>query len=270
MRLALAGPGRAGRAVAIAANGAGHEIVAVAGRDAARTSAAAGQFEAVPLAIGEPIPPVDLVIVAVRDDVIATVAGQIAPVARNAAAGVVHLSGAVHVDALSAFGDHGVGIGSFHPLQTIPTPALGARRLPGSWVAVTAEEPLRSTLHGFARSMGCHPFDLADSDRTTYHAAAAAAANFPVAALVMAQRLFERAGVPFEAARPLVEAVIANAFDTTPRASLTGPIARGDTGTVEAQRAAVLAAAPDFAPAFDSMAEATSTIVGASQDQEQR
>ena len=270
MRLALAGPGRAGQAVAIAANGAGHEIVAVAGRDAGRTTAAAGRFDAVSLAIGDPIPPVDLVIVAVRDDAIATVAGRIAPVARNAAAGVVHLSGAVPVDALDAFGGHGVDIGSFHPLQTIPTPTLGARRLAGPWVGVTAEEPLRSTLHGFARSMGCRPFDLADSDRAAYHAAAAAAANFPVAALVMARRLFEVAGVPFDAARPLVEAVIANSFDTTPRASLTGPIARGDAGTVEMQRAAVRATVPELAPAFDAMVEATSVIAASSPGEEDR
>ncbi|HZJ47822.1 MAG TPA: DUF2520 domain-containing protein [Acidimicrobiia bacterium] len=264
MRIALAGPGRAGQAVAIAANGAGHDIAAVVARNAEQAIAVARRFDAIPLGIGEPIPPVDLVIIAVRDGAIETVAGRIAPIARNAAAAAIHLSGAVPVAALSSFADHGVDVGSFHPLQTLPTPTLGARRLAGSSIAVTAIEPLRSTLHEFARSMGCHPFDLDDADRAAYHAAAAAAANFPIAALVIAQRLFESVGVPLDAARPLAEAVVANAFDAGPLTSLTGPVARGDSETVAAQIAAVREAAPDLAAAFEAMVDATAVVAGLS------
>jgi predicted short-subunit dehydrogenase-like oxidoreductase (DUF2520 family) len=262
MRIALVGPGRAGLAVAIAANGAGHEIVAIAARDVEQATVAARRFDAVPLAIGEPIPPVDLVIIAVRDDAIETVAGQIAPIARNAVAGAVHLSGAVSIGALSSFADQDIAVGSIHPLQTLPTPTLGARRLAGSWMAVTADEPLRATLHEFAATIACHSFDLEDGDRATYHAAAAAVANFPIAAFAIAQRLFESTGVPFESARPLVDAVVANAFEFGPLASLTGPIARGDAGTVAAQIDAVRGAAPDLASAFEAMVDATSAVAG--------
>jgi len=268
MQIALVGPGRAGLAIAIAANGAGHDIVAVAARDSSKATAAAERFGATPLGIGDPIPPVDLVVIAVRDDAIATVAGEIAPIARNAAGGVVHLSGAVPVSALASFADQSVPVGAFHPLQTLPTPTLGARHLAGSWIAVTADGPLSETLHGFAESLGCRPFDLADAVRTRYHAAAAAAANFPIAALSLANDLFESAGVPFEAARPLVEAVVANAFDVGPGAALTGPIARGDTETVVAQIAAVSDATPRIAAAFRSMVEATRIVAATSPEKE--
>lgn len=260
MRIALVGPGRAGQSIAIAANGAGHDVVAVVARNAEQASIVARRFAAVPLAIGDPVPPVDLVIIAVTDDSIEAVTGEIAPIARNAAASAIHLSGATPVSALRAFGDHGVAVGSFHPLQTMPTPDRGARRLPGAWVAVTAEEPLKSTLHGFARTIGLRPFDLRDDDRTAYHAAAAAAANFPVAALAIARRLFEAKGVAFDAARPLVEAVVANAFEFGPEASLTGPIARGDTATVAAQIEAVRETAPDLAAAFEAMVDGTASV----------
>jgi predicted short-subunit dehydrogenase-like oxidoreductase (DUF2520 family) len=239
MRIAIVGPGRAGQSIAIAANGAGHDVVAVAARDTGQAIAVARRFDAVPLAIGEPIPPVDLVIIAVSDHAIETVAGVVAPVARNAVASAVHLSGATPVSALRAFDAHGVATGSFHPLQTMPTPELGARRLAGAWVAVTADEPLRSTLYDLAGTIGLHPFELRDDDRAAYHAAAAAAANFPISALAIAQRLFEATGVPFDAARPLVEAIVANTFEFGPQRSLTGPIARGDTGTVRLQINAV-------------------------------
>jgi len=270
MKIALVGPGRAGQAVAIAANGAGHHISAVAARDPQDAEAPAKRFGAVPLSIGEPIPPVDLVIIAVRDDAIESVAGRVAPIARNAAGGVIHLSGAVSVSVLSPFSDHGMAVGSFHPLQTLPTPSLGARRLTGSWVAVTATGLFRDDLYGFARSLGCHPFDLDDASRTEYHAAAAAVANFPIASFAMAQRLFESAGVPFEAARPLVDAVVANAFDIGPLHALTGPIARGDTGTVAAQISAVRAVAPDLAAAFEAMVDATSAVAALSHEEDTR
>jgi predicted short-subunit dehydrogenase-like oxidoreductase (DUF2520 family) len=268
MKIALVGPGRAGQAVAIAANGAGHDVAAVAARDVRDAEAAARRFDAVPLSIGDPIPPVDLVVIAVRDDAIGSVAGQIAPIARNAAGGVAHLSGAVSISALSPFSEHGMAVGSFHPLQTLPTPTLGARRLAGSWIAVTATGSLREDLYGFARSMGCHPFDLDDAVRTEYHAAAAAVANFPIASFAIAQRLFESAGVPFDAARPLVDAIVANVFDIGPLHALTGPIARGDTGTVAAQISAVRAVAPDLAGAFESMVDATSAVAATSHEED--
>jgi predicted short-subunit dehydrogenase-like oxidoreductase (DUF2520 family) len=260
MRIVLVGPGRAGQSVAIAANGAGHDVVAVAARDTEKAYEVARRLDAGVLAIGEPIPAVDLVVVAVRDHAIEEVAGQVAPVARNAAASAVHVSGATPVEVLAPFAAQGIAIGSFHPLQTMPTPDQGARSLVGSWMAVTADEPLRSELRSFAVSLGGLPFDLRDADRTAYHAAAAAAANFPAAAFVIAQRLLESTGVPFDAVRPLVERIVANAFELGPRASLTGPIARGDVDTIEAQVDAVHSVAPDLAAAFEAMVSATADV----------
>ena len=260
MRIVLVGPGRAGQSVAIAANGAGHEIVAVATRNPDQTYEVARRLDAGMSASGEPIPAADLIIIAVRDHAIEDVAGQVAPVARNAAARAVHLSGATPVGALAAFAAQGIATGSLHPLQTMPNPDRGARSLVGSWMAVTADEPLRSELRSFAVSLGGRPFDLRDADRGGYHAAAAAAANFPTAAFVIAQHLLASSDVPFEAARPLVEQIVANAFELGPRSSLTGPIARGDIGTIEAQIDAVRVAAPDLAAAFEAMVSATADV----------
>ena len=260
MRIVLVGPGRAGQSIAIAANAAGHEVVAVAARGTEQACGVARRLDAGVLAIGEPIPAVDLIIIAVRDRAIGEVAGQVAPVARNAAARAVHLSGATPVSALAPFAAQGIAIGSLHPLQTMPNPDRGARSLAGSWMAVTADEPLRSELRSFATSLGGIPFDLQDADRTVYHAAAAAAANFPTAAFVIAQRLLESTGVPFDAARPLVDRIVANVFELGSGASLTGPIARGDADTIDAQIDAVRVGAPDLAAAFEAMVTATRDV----------
>ena len=74
--------------------------------------------------------------------------------------------------------------------------------------------------------------------------------------------LFDAAGVPFAAAEPLVRAVVDNAFAIGPRAALTGPVARGDVGTVAAQRAAIAEQAPEWEEAFVSAATALASLTG--------
>ncbi len=72
-----------------------------------------------------------------------------------------------------------------------------------------------------------------------YHAAAAAASNYVIAALDLAGALVASASVPFEALVPLVRTAVDNAFSLGPATALTGPIARGDWDTVRGQFEAV-------------------------------
>lgn len=261
MRLLLAGPGRAGRSLFLRAAAAGHDIAGVTGRDDGPVTAFAAAVDAPALPWDEPLPPADLLVVAVRDDAIAEVAAHLAPLAAGLG-GAVHLSGLTPAGALEPL----MGtcpIGSFHPLQTLPDPATGSARLSGAWVAITTGDPgLAARLGDLAGSLGMHPFDLPDAAKALYHAAAAAAANYPLAALSMSRRLFEAAGVPFEAAGPLVRAVVDNALSLGPEAALTGPIARGDVGTVAGQREAVAAAAPDLLEDFLAMGRAAARVAG--------
>ncbi len=266
MRIVLVGPGRAGMALALALRAAGHEIAGVLARTAAATGAAAARLDGPALERDEPLPDAHLVVVAVRDDAIAEVAARLAE--RAAAAGAaVHLSGLKPVADLEPLAAAGLATGAFHPLQTLPTPEAGAAALAGAWVAVTtADAALRDRLNRLAASIGAHPFDLEDRAKPLYHAAAAAAANYPLGALAMAESLFAAAGVPFAAARPLVEAVVSNAFDLGPAAALTGPIARGDAGTVTAQLAAVRRDVPEWAPGFVAYARVVAGVAGRSDE----
>ena len=117
-------------------------------------------------------------------------------------------------------------------------------------------------LEEFAASLGMHPFRLADEKKAVYHAGAAAAANFPLAALAMASDLLNVAGVPFAAAAPLVRAIVENAFEFGPRAALTGPVARGDVGTVAAQLGAVRQDAPGWEQAFADFVRHLAAMTG--------
>ncbi len=258
MDITIVGPGRAGMALAIAARRAGHDIVAVVGRTLGGTEPAAAKVNSTPFTLQAEFPSGDLLVLATRDDVLADVADSIAGrIPPRSGAGAVHVSGLVPSRVLAPLAAAGYLIGTFHPLQSLPTPQAGAARLAGAWVGVTAGE-LRPRLIELAESIGMHPFDITDDKKPLYHAAASAAANFPLASLALSSDLFADAGVPFRAAQPLVEAVVANAFEIGPRAALTGPVARGDVSTVAGQMTAVADAEPgwlgDFVAAVRTLA----------------
>jgi predicted short-subunit dehydrogenase-like oxidoreductase (DUF2520 family) len=249
----IAGPGRAGGTLALAAAAAGHNIVGVV----SRSETTVGQFSR--FEYDAPLPRADLLMVAVRDSSISEVATRLAPFASEIAA-AVHLSGFGSVGLLSPLEVTGALTGSFHPLQTLPSPTEGARALAGSWVGVTAGEDLQQTLWDFAATLDMKPFDLADDQKHAYHAAASAASNFVVAALGLSERLFAAAGVPTAAARPLTEQVVENAYALGALAALTGPIARGDWPTVSGQVEAARAAG--LGEAYLAMAQATALLAG--------
>jgi len=255
MNIAIHGAGRAGGALAIAASRAGHSIVSIVSRSERSVDFLAALVE---VSSGTP----DLVALSVSDDAIAATAAAIAVGGETVP--TVHLSGAVPVSALDPIGRTGAQVGSIHPLQTFPDAQRGAERLSGAWIAVTAQDPLRTRLHEFAISLGCQPFDLDDADKPMYHAGAAAAANYTLTALDIARSLLEEVGVPFEAARPLVDAVIDNAFEMGPREALTGPIARGDATTVRRQLDAIRRVMPGAERAFVDFARATAVMAGTS------
>jgi predicted short-subunit dehydrogenase-like oxidoreductase (DUF2520 family) len=173
----------------------------------------------------------------------------IAEVARSIPVGpwVAHVSGAT---ALSQLAPH-VHRFSVHPLQTL-TSRRGAEQLDGAWAAITGESP-QALEHAreLAETLGLHPFVLADDRRALYHAGAAMASNFLVTLHRAASRLLVNAGAPPEALTPLMERTIANGFE------LTGPIARGDTATVERHLAAIRAEEPALEPLYRAFAEAT-------------
>ncbi len=136
---------------------------------------------------------------------------------------------------------------SLHPLQTFDRSGDPAQ-IDGAWGAITGEtDEALAVARELAELLGLRPFELAEEDRTLYHAGAVFASNY----LVTLQRAAVRLGVPAEGLVPLMTRTIENGFE------LTGPIARGDWATVEAHRAAIRAAHPELEPVYDALADAT-------------
>jgi predicted short-subunit dehydrogenase-like oxidoreductase (DUF2520 family) len=136
---------------------------------------------------------------------------------------------------------------SLHPLQTFDRSG-NPSQLDGAWAAISGEtEEALAVARELAELLGLRPFQLADQDRTLYHAGAVFASNY----LVTLQRAAVRLGVPAEGVVPLMTRTIENGFD------LTGPIARGDWATVEAHKDAIRAAHPELENLYETLAEGT-------------
>jgi predicted short-subunit dehydrogenase-like oxidoreductase (DUF2520 family) len=167
-----------------------------------------------------------------------------------AGAAVVHFSGATSVRALaSAPGP----TASVHPVQTV-APERGPGQLEGAFAAVTGDWDVGAAL---ARDLGMTPFPLADDAKPVYHAATAFASNYLVTVTAVAVALLGHAGLAGETAlrvlRPLQERTLEAAGGPP-----TGPIARGDAGTVRAHLDAI---GPELAPLYRELARATLPLV---------
>ena len=203
-------------------------------------SAVAARLSERGVAVGEDDP--DVVLLCVPDTAISDVARRLTP----GRAWVGHVSGATPLAALEPHARRF----SLHPLQTFDRSG-DPSQFDGAWAAVTGDtEEALAVARGLAEILGLHPFELADADRTLYHAGAVFASNY----LVTLQRAAVRLGVPAEGLAPLMTRTIENGFD------LTGPIARGDWATVEAHERVIRKAHPELEQLYETLAEATVTL----------
>lgn len=247
--VAIAGAGRMGTALGLLLRERGVPLVAIAGRDPGRTAAAA-KF------IGGMVQPVthsqlpglaSRILITVPDDALQPIAATLAEAGMRSGC-VIHTSGASGPEALAALESQGVSVAALHPLQTVNTPQQGLSALPGSSFGISGTGPARQWALELVKLLEGKALSIAPGKRPLYHAAAVMASNYIVAMIDSAVILMGEAGIDSAnalcALGPLIRASTENALEAGPTAALTGPIERGDSGTVLAHLHA-LADAPE-------------------------
>ena len=260
LRIGIIGPGRAGTALARALARAGHEVTAAAAVSEPSRRRVAEYFPRARLT--EPaqvLADADLVLLTVPDDVLGRlVAGLAATEAPFAGRLVAHASGAHGIRILDPATQAGALPLALHPVMTFTGREDDVDRIKGVCFGVTAPEPLRPAAEALVIEMGGEPVFIAEENRSLYHAALAFAANHLVTLVTEAATLLRDAGaeVPNRMLGPLLGAALDNALRFGD-AGLTGPVARGDDGTVAAHVAAIAAAEPGALPAYLALARLT-------------
>ena len=161
---------------------------------------------------------------------------------------VVHCSGADSTDILEPAKKSGAQVGAFHPLQTFASIKQAIDNIPGSTFAIEAEEPLLTTLKDMATALDGNWIELKASDKVLYHAAAVIACNYMVTLIKLATDLWQTFNIPTDQATkalmPLLRGTLNNIDNVGIPQCLTGPIARGDTGTIKKHLNALQKMAP--------------------------
>ena len=247
LKLGFIGAGTVGTALAVLLSSKGYPVTGVSSRSQASAENLAKAVDGCRVLKNnqDVADTAELVFITTPDDTIARVASQ---VKWHNGQSVVHCSGADSTDILEPARKSGAMVGSFHPLQTLAGVKQAKENIPGSTFAVEAEELLLGTLKDMATALGGHWIELKASDKVVYHAAAVFACNYLVTLVKLATDLWQTFSIPPDQATrallPLIRGTLHNIDTIGIPQCLTGPIARGDTGTIKKHLEALQEKAP--------------------------
>ncbi len=260
LKLAFIGAGTVGTALAVRLSQKGYPVVAAASRTFASAQRLAGQvagcqaFESVQQVADA----AEVVFVTTPDDAIA---GVVSGLRWGAGGSVVHCSGAASLDILEPARQAGAQVGGSHPLQTFASAQQALENLPGSTFGIEAEGELLDRLSEMAGDLDGDWVQLKGEDKVLYHAAAVFACNYWVTLMRVATELWGHFGADSakatKALMPLLRGTLLNLENVGLPHCLTGPIARGDLGTVEKHMAALEKQAPEFLPLYRELGRHT-------------
>lgn len=262
----VVGAGRVGTVLANALRSTGHAVVGVSATSRDSLDRADALLPGVPvLEVPDVVERSELVLLTVPDDVLGDLVTGLATLgAFQPGQLLVHTAGRYGVDVLAPARACGAIPLAIHPAMTFTGTSVDLGRIVGAPFAVTADAPVLPIAQALVVEIGGEPVVLAESARGLYHAALAHGANHLVTLTSQAIRVLHAAGI--EDGGALLTPLLTAALDGALRggeANLTGPIVRGDAGTVAEHLAALGAVAgahPDLAdlPAsYHTLARAT-------------
>lgn len=261
--------GRVGAVLGSALRAVEHQVVGVHAVSQASRERAEMLLPGVPvLEVEQIVERAELVLLAVPDDALGPLVQGLADLRRwQPGQLVVHTSGAHGVAILEPARQCGAIPLAIHPAMTFSGWSTDIARLTGCPMAVTAPAAVLPIAQALAVELGGEPFVLEESARPAYHAALAHGANHLVTLVTQAVRTLEAAGVPDGAAalRPLLAAALDGALHEG-ESSLTGPIARGDAGTITRHLAALEALEDASGDVLDDVTAAYRALARATTD----
>jgi predicted short-subunit dehydrogenase-like oxidoreductase (DUF2520 family) len=259
-RIGVVGAGRVGAVLSAALRTSGHEIVAAAGESlASRNRIEAllpGVRRAKPTDVARSC---DLLLLTVPDDMLENVVTTMVGAGAIRAGQVVcHTSGRHGLAVLAAAEEIGARPLALHPAMTFTGAPEDVDRLAGAPFGVTSRPEHRAVAETLVLEMGGEPFFVAEADRRLYHAALVTGANHLVTLVAEAADLLRTAGVtePARVLAPLLTAALDNGLRRGDR-GLTGPVSRGDVGTVRDHLETLTERAPGSVAAYVAMAQRT-------------
>ncbi|MGH7746870.1 MAG: Rossmann-like and DUF2520 domain-containing protein, partial [Candidatus Dormibacteria bacterium] len=258
--LSIVGAGRVGRALGKRLGALGWRVGAVVTRSASTARDAVRAMDA-----GEPygkltnqVFKADTILMAAPDGQLAVIARALAKIGGADCRGkiVLHTSGALDRTVLASLARLGASTGSLHPMQTFS--GRGTPRLKGAIFAIEGDPRAQSAARKIARALGGIPVEIDGERKPAYHAAGVLVAGHALGLVEGAAQILMSCGFTrrraIEALLPLMRQMLDNYEQHGPRAAWTGPIPRGDFGTVARHRRALRPESPELQSAYAALA----------------
>lgn len=144
---------------------------------------------------------------------------------------VVHLSGMLSPDLLRPLAEKGAGTGSIHPLQTF-SGVSSRKSLQGIFYSLMGDPETIAAMAEWVTALRGKSTVVSQKQKEQLHLAAVFASNYMMALFHVADDLLEN-DIRFDVLEPILETTLHNALAKGPESALSGPVRRGDAGTVQ-------------------------------------
>ncbi len=183
--------------------------------------------------------PADFWLIGTSDEQIAPTALGICQLRASLENSVIfHLCGRHGLDILDPLTNRGCRIAAVHPVRSLTHERISLAEFKGTAIVAEGNAETLNALKTLFLSIGGIWLPVKNINRGLYHAALSIISNVTKGVTWKAQNWLESAGIPHQIATAVVQKLLAITMEDIARSgvkhSITGPIVRGDTSTVEA------------------------------------
>jgi predicted short-subunit dehydrogenase-like oxidoreductase (DUF2520 family) len=255
---AIIGAGMVGTAIGFLLKKAGCEIVAISDKSTAALQRAhsytGGKSYRKPQ---EVLHDADCILITTPDDLILSVCKDIARAPLIKGKYIFHMSGVGGLDLLEPAKKAGAAVGSIHPLQSFSSIDNAIQNIPSSYFGITADAKSKTQAEAIVLALGGKPIYISAKQKPLYHAAACVASNYLVSLLNVVESIYQSIGISEKDAKkayvPLIYGSLKNIELSGSVSALTGPIVRGDSGTIQKHVDAINVHLPQYASLYSSL-----------------
>jgi predicted short-subunit dehydrogenase-like oxidoreductase (DUF2520 family) len=264
-KFAIIGTGMVGTAIGFLLKKAGYNVAVICDKSSAALQRAlpytGGNICRKP---SETLQQADYILITTPDDFISSACKEIAASPLIKGKMVFHMSGGGGLDLLESAKKAGASVASIHPLQSFSSIEQAIKNIPGSYFGVTADKKASAHAKNIIHKLGGIPIVISNNQKSLYHAAACFASNYLVSLMNIVESIYQSIGIQGKDAKkaylPLVYGSLKNIEKSGTVFSLTGPIARGDYGTIEKHLSAIHKKLPQYASLYSTLGLVTVEI----------
>jgi predicted short-subunit dehydrogenase-like oxidoreductase (DUF2520 family) len=177
----------------------------------------------------------DLILITTPDSIIESVAVRLADTNIDwSDKRVIHCSGSQPASILNSLALKGADTASMHPIQTFKK-GDDSDRLKNIYISLQGDESFVQQLTEIVEDLNSTPLVLDENQKKAVHISAVFASNYLVGLLNSSDRILKDHGVEegVNIMEPLIRQTLKNILERGAVHSLTGPISRGDSSTVQ-------------------------------------